>query len=38
LGLTLQDTSRTLNERDVEAVVGRVVADLKASFDAQLRQ
>ena len=38
LGLTLQDTSRTLNERDVETVVGRVVAGLKASFDAQLRQ
>ena len=38
LGLTLQDTSRTLNESDVEAVVGRVVAGLKADFDAQLRQ
>jgi len=38
LGLTFQDTSRTLNESDVEAVVGRVVAGLKASFDAQLRQ
>ena len=38
LGLTLQDTSRTLNEIDVEAVVGRVVAGLKADFDAQLRQ
>jgi phenylalanyl-tRNA synthetase beta chain len=38
LGLTFQDTSRTLNERDVEAVVGRVVAGLKTSFDAQLRQ
>jgi phenylalanyl-tRNA synthetase beta chain len=38
LGLTFQDTSRTLNEKDVEAVVGRVVADLKVSFDAQLRQ
>jgi phenylalanyl-tRNA synthetase beta chain len=38
LGLTLQDTSRTLNESDVEAVVGRVVAGLKTSFDAQLRQ
>jgi phenylalanyl-tRNA synthetase beta chain len=38
LGLTLQDTSRTLNERDVEVVVGRVVAGLKADFDAQLRQ
>jgi len=38
LGLTLQDTSRTLNESDVEAVVGRVVAGLKADFAAQLRQ
>jgi phenylalanyl-tRNA synthetase beta chain len=38
LGLTLQDTSRTLNEEDVEAVIGRVVAGLKADFDAQLRQ
>jgi len=38
LGLTLQDTSRTLNEEDVEAVVGRVVAGLKAGFNAQLRQ
>jgi len=38
LGLTLQDTSRTLNESDVESVVGRVVAGLKADFDAQLRQ
>jgi phenylalanyl-tRNA synthetase beta chain len=38
LGLTFQDTSRTLNEKDVEAVVGRVVAGLKASFNAQLRQ
>ena len=38
LGLTFQDTSRTLNESDVEAVVGRVVSGLKTSFDAQLRQ
>lgn len=38
LGLTLQDTSRTLKEKDVEDVVGRVVAGLKTSFDAQLRQ
>jgi phenylalanyl-tRNA synthetase beta chain len=38
LGLTFQDTSRTLNERDVEEVVGRVVAGLTASFNAQLRQ
>ncbi len=38
LGLTLQDTSRTLNEEDVEAVIGRVVAGLTADFEAQLRQ
>jgi phenylalanyl-tRNA synthetase beta chain len=38
LGLTLQDTSRTLNDEDVETVVGRVVAALAADFDAQLRQ
>jgi phenylalanyl-tRNA synthetase beta chain len=38
LGLTLQDTSRTLNDEDVEVVVGRVVAGLRADFDAQLRQ
>jgi phenylalanyl-tRNA synthetase beta chain len=38
LGLTFQHTSRTLNEEDVEAVVGRVVAGLKADFNAQLRQ
>jgi len=38
LGLTFQHTSRTLNEEDVEAVIGRVVAGLQADFDAQLRQ
>ena len=38
LGLTFQDTSRTLNEEDVETAVGRVIAALKADFDAQLRQ
>lgn len=37
LGLTFQDTSRTLNEDDVETAVGRVIAALKADFDAQLR-
>ena len=37
LGLTFQDTSRTLNEEDVETAVGRVLAALKADFDAQLR-
>ena len=38
LGLTFQDTSRTLNEDDVETAVGRVIAAFKADFDAQLRQ
>jgi len=38
LGLTFQDTSRTLNDKDVEAVVGRIVTALQADFGAQLRQ
>jgi phenylalanyl-tRNA synthetase beta chain len=38
LGLTFQDTSRTLNDSDVEAAVGRVINALKAEFDAQLRK
>ena len=38
LGLTFQHTSRTLNEVEIETVVGRVVAGLKADFDAKLRQ
>ena len=38
LGLTFQASSRTLNEEDVEAAVGRVVRALKADFDAGLRQ
>ena len=38
LGLTFQDSSRTLNDEDVEAVMGRVVAALQADFDARLRQ
>lgn len=38
LGLTFQDTSRTLNDKDVETAVGRVVAALEKEFDAQLRQ
>lgn len=38
LGLTFQDTSRTLNDEDIEVTVGRVVAALQADFDAQLRQ
>jgi phenylalanyl-tRNA synthetase beta chain len=38
LGLTFQDTSRTLNDEDVEAAVGRVMAALRSGFDAQLRQ
>jgi len=38
LGLTFQDTSRTLNDEEIETVVGRVVTALQASFGAQLRQ
>ena len=38
LGLTFQDTSRTLNDSDVEAAVGRVINALKAEFNAQLRK
>jgi len=38
LGLTFQDTSRTLTEEDVEAVVGRVIEALRTEFDGQLRQ
>jgi phenylalanyl-tRNA synthetase beta chain len=38
LGLTFQDTSRTLNEEDVETVVGRVVEALRTGVGGQLRQ
>jgi phenylalanyl-tRNA synthetase beta chain len=38
LGLTFQDTSRTLNDEEIETVVGRVVTALQAGFGAQLRQ
>jgi phenylalanyl-tRNA synthetase beta chain len=38
LGLTLQDTSRTLNDKDVEMAVERVITALGTQFDARLRQ
>jgi phenylalanyl-tRNA synthetase beta chain len=38
LALTLQDSSRTLNEEAAEAVIQRVVAALKFELGAQLRQ
>lgn len=38
LGLTFQDTSRTLNDKDVELAVGRVITVLGTQFDARLRQ
>ena len=38
VGLTFQDTSRTLNDEDVETVVGRVVAAVQAELGALLRQ
>lgn len=37
LGLILQDSSRTLTDSDVEAVIERVVAELKQQFGATLR-
>jgi phenylalanyl-tRNA synthetase beta chain len=38
LGLTLQDSSRTLNEEAVDAVITRVVGALAKELSAQLRQ
>lgn len=38
LGLTFQDTSRTLNEEDVERVVGRVIEALRTRIGGQLRE
>jgi phenylalanyl-tRNA synthetase beta chain len=38
LGLTLQDSSRTLNEEIIESVVNRVVGALSAELAARLRQ
>jgi phenylalanyl-tRNA synthetase beta chain len=38
LGLTFQDTSRTLNDRDVETAVGQVVQALTQAFGGKLRQ
>lgn len=38
LGLTLQASSRTLTDTDVEGVVGQVLDALKQNFDATLRE
>lgn len=38
LGLTLQESSRTLKDSEVDAVVARVLAALEAEFGARLRQ
>ncbi len=38
LGLTLQDSSRTLNEDDVEQVMAQVMSALKSGLGAQPRQ
>jgi phenylalanyl-tRNA synthetase beta chain len=37
IGLNLQDVSRTLTDDDADAVVARVVADLKREFNATIR-
>lgn len=38
LGLTLQDSSRTLTDGDVDLVIGRVLAFLRDKFGATLRE
>ncbi len=38
LGLTLQDSSRTLKEEEVEAIMGKVVSSLEAELQARLRR
>jgi phenylalanyl-tRNA synthetase beta chain len=37
MGLILQDDSRTLTDRDVDAVVARVTAELQREHDAHIR-
>ncbi|GMR03889.1 MAG: phenylalanine--tRNA ligase subunit beta [Gammaproteobacteria bacterium] len=37
LSLTLQDSSRTLKEEEVEAIMGKVVSSLEAELQARLR-
>ncbi len=37
LGLTLQDSSRTLKEDEVDAVIARVISALQTELEAQLR-
>ncbi len=37
LGLILQDSSRTLTDQEVDAAVGRVVAELEEQLGASLR-
>ena len=37
MGLTLQDSSRTLKEAEIEELMGRLIATLRADLGAQLR-
>ena len=37
MGLTLQDSSRTLKETEVDEIIGRILAALKENLGAQLR-
>jgi len=37
IGLTLQDSSRTLKEAEVDEIIGRILAALKETLGAQLR-
>jgi phenylalanyl-tRNA synthetase beta chain len=38
LGLILQETSRTLTDTDLEAVMGRILSRLQSDFNAMLRE
>jgi len=38
LGLIFQDISRTLTDEDVERLIAAIVADLRVSLNAQLRE
>src|SRR5699024_8333745 len=37
IGLILRDVSRTLKDREIDALLERVLADLESRFDAKLR-
>ncbi|MEK7261552.1 MAG: hypothetical protein AAB068_05845, partial [Pseudomonadota bacterium] len=38
MGLTLQESSRTLKDSEVDALLARIVVALETEFEAKLRQ